>query len=376
MLVVFKERVVGGKRSVLSLIALLLLSACTTSQDISGPMQVSIIQATPGHCTYQVQPTTINTLQGLSPLRGRLGTVVRSDEIFDYDSNKAKFENMTGLFTMDTFFTKRGERIYPLDYPSLAAISIYGFMDQVATMFANTSADANLLSLVPDSAETKIVYQAKRYLKPGKSEELETDNASYYYIPLSGGGARNYLMVFPAGEVKQVPLGLNPFIVAHETGHFVSRHLWRKRLTVKTQSTLNVVGAIDEGFSDYVGYMLTKDAAGFLCSFPEENSRDMSQSKSLQEYRNKVKSEYASFFDVDSEDFLIHYGGAIFANIQYKIGNAIGHEENFRALVQTFQRLPSCANGSSLTFSAFANCHMQNLTRGQTQARQWYTEGF
>jgi len=353
---------------------LLALSGCTTSQEVSGPLQASIIQST-GHCTYAVQPTQLNTVRTLNPLSGKLGTVVKSDGVFDYDSNPEKFENFQGLFPLETFFTKRSSKIYPLDYPSLAAISIYGFMDQVYSLFSNTDPGADLLGLVPDSADTKIVYQAKRYLDPGVSEEVETDNASYYYIPMTGGGARNYLMVFPASDVV-VPLGLNPFVVAHETTHFENRHLWRKKLNITTQSTLNVVGSLDEGFADYVGFLVTKDPGGFLCSFPEESVRDLGQWKTIASLKAKVSTKSQPRFELSSENYVIHYAGAVFAAANYRIGGIVGHEVNFQALVKTFKNLSACGDANSLNFTSFAACHVRNLPRGQSQASQIYSEAF
>lgn len=359
----------------LAMLAFVIFPACTTKQNgITGPVIASLVTST-GHCTYTQTPTQINTLSGLDPLSGRLGTVVRSEQIWDYSNNPEPYENMTGTYNMDTYFTKSGGKIYPLDYPSLAALNIYGVMDQVYSLYSATDASADLLALTPNTAETKIVYQAKRYLKDG-SQELETDNASYQYVPMPSGGSRNYVFVLPAGPESTIPLGLNPFVVAHETGHFVSRHLWRKKLNINDQSTLNVVGSIDEGMSDYVGFMITNDPGGFLCSFPTEDIRDMASWKTLNDLKQMVRPEYASRFNIDSENFPIHYGGSIFAAIQYAIGQSIGdHRENFRSLVKTFANLPSCA-GNTLTFNSFAACHLRNMTRGQQQAAQYYSQGY
>ncbi len=181
-----------------ALLAFVLFPACTTKQNgITGPVIASLVTST-GHCTYTQTPTQINTLNGLDPLGGRLGTMVRSDQIWDYSNNPEPYENNTGTFPMDTYFTKSGGKIFPLDYPSLAALNIYGVMDQVYSLYSSMDASADLLKLTPNTAETKIVYQAKRYLK-GSSGEIETDNASYQYVPLSGGGSRNFVFVLPAG---------------------------------------------------------------------------------------------------------------------------------------------------------------------------------
>lgn len=321
------------------------------------------ITAAPGHCQYSFAPTTVETLDSLSPMSGRLGRVVTSPN--ELTENPETLEQGIGLEPLDTHFLVSGNSAYPQDYPSLFAATLYKALESVYLLFARLDPAADLATMVTDLPDTRIVYQAHYEKSNGKEYR---DNAAYTAIQIKNNGQvvgeKNYIFSFPIEEVSEVPLGVNPFIVAHESTHFVNRYLWKKYLNLSDTTTKNVAGAIDEGTADYGGFMVTGDPGGFLCSFPSEG-RDLAVPKTLS---GDVP------YDVSSAGYPIHNAGAVWAYSQYQIGQAIGHEENMRALIRAFS---NCVRGSStLTYSKVIQCHLSALGSRSSTAQQIYSRTF
>lgn len=326
---------------------------CSTEKD-GGPINMQLIQAAPGHCMYNITPTMVETLDSLEHMRGRVGQVVTTHE--EVTSRPEILEEGDGFEPLDTRFFISGGTAYPQDYKSLFAGTLYKTLEQVYLMFARLDPSSDLNALVPDLSDTRIVYQA-RYLLDEESGEEYRDNAAFTAI-----GSKNYLFSFPIEEVTDIPLGLNPFIVAHESTHFVNRYVWKKHLDLSDTTTKNVAGSLDEGTADYGGFMVTGDPGGFLCSFPTEK-RDMAVPKTI-----------ASVGDVSSTRYPIHAGGAVWAYAQYEIGQRIGHEVNMKALIRAFS---GCVkNSGTLTFQKAIQCHTSALGSNASAAQQVYSQTF
>jgi hypothetical protein len=121
---------------------------------------------------------------------------------------------------------------------------------------------------------------------------------------------------------------------------------------------------MDEGNADYFGYLATGDSGFFLCSFPTEN-RDLSVGKTF-------SADIVGSLQNDP-NFDPHAGGAVWASIQFLIGQAIGAQENGRFLLKMMPQLLTCATSGGvlkMNFGTLARCHMQQADGASQSAMQ------
>lgn len=330
------------------------LGACSEDKP-SGPVDVQVIRPVGGHCAYRVEPARVETLDSLIELRGALGQVVTSNQIVD--TNEEFLDSFANFKPVATQFSHSGSVYAPLDYTSLFGVSLYYAVEATHLLFSRLDPATDLVAKVPDlGVNTRIVYNALRtYGEPG----IISDNAEYLAHRV-GNLLLNYLFSFPTDTVTEMPLGLNVGIMSHEYTHMVMRHVFYEpgiAADIQVSSvkpTINTLGALEEGLGDYFGFLTTGDPGFFKCSFPEED-RDLTRPKYFTvDIINDLKS---------NKDPNIHRAGAVFAAINYEIGNAIGVEENGRLLARLMPSLLTCsstkagANTLSFDFADVASCH-------------------
>lgn len=358
------------KRNVFNLFSLALyvsLAACS-KPTVSGPVEVTLIRPTAEHCKYTIAPTTIQTLDNLYEMRGKVGRVVTSSKQLD---STQILENGTGYDLLDVQFNKSGNTYGPVDTTSLFAASLYYAIETGYQLFKTLDPKADMQTLLPGMADTLIFQDVKRSDDQSKDSQIY-DNAEYLPYQLQNGNAyqiRNYFFAYPTKSVTQIPLGLNLGVMVHEYTHMVFQHLFyqpgiRRNMGVSNQPgkpTENTLAALDEGLADYFGFMAVKDPGYFLCSFPSEN-RDLRVPK---EFTDPISAAIES----PGDSFDPHEGGAVFAAIQYQIGEALkSHEANAKAIIGMMSSLLDCTdvnlgnNTLAMSFASVARCHEKQFS--------------
>ena len=353
-------------------LSLFLLTSCT--QNFSGGMlNMTVIQPAGANCKYKVGAAPIYTLDSLTEMRGLLGKVVYHPE--DLENDPQTLDLGKGFLPLDLRFAGSGNNFGPLDKSSLMAASLYYSIEKGYFLFKNLDPAGDLVNLVPNLRDTLIVQEAKITSIPEEGKSL-SDNAAY--LQMDGeGGLRNYFLSFPNQDISTIPLNFNVGVMVHEFAHMVTQYLFHLRRSEAGKTLYgeseNTLSAFDEGNSDYFAFLATKDPAFFHCSFPGGLDRDLSHPKYL-------TSQQAQAIKT-SLDFDSHEGGAVWASVQYQIGEIIGHEENGKSLIGFLSRLASCtglsSSSSRVTFGTLANCHLQSLgSRVTPQIQQIYQNAF
>lgn len=339
-------------------------TGCT--EDL-GTVNVQVVTPVGGgaHCQYRLAPVQLRTMQNLTKFEGALGRVVYSNK--DVNSEPEMQRTGKGFSAVDGQFGKSGDTYFPLDYHSLYAASLYNAVETGYRITSGLLPSADFLAYEPDfAARTLIVHQSVLVNTQGaKKGEERVDNATFraVFLPLPGGGetVRNFLLSHPTDTTPGLPLGLNLGIMVHEYMHLVTNSLFTMKLRAGlgegalTQYGQRVLQSIDEGISDYLGFLATEDPGYFNCSNPRA-ARDLS---------NSQNTFYPQFFTYlrESPSFDPHEGGAIFAAANYAM--ALRQNNDFsgqaESILNMVDNLYSCLsrNGSlrNVSFNAVANCH-------------------
>lgn len=345
-------------------------------RDLQLVRTVNVIQPIQGQsCGYQVAPASLQTLDNLTELRGRIGRVVTTKQ--ELGANDELLKSGTGFSPIDLQFHLDGATAFPVDMSSLFGASLYYALESSYLMIRALEPKADLALVLPNFPETTIIYNARA--KEGVSKERKEvyDNAEY--LPYRDKDKRlslkNYFLAYPNKDVKDIPLGLNVGVMAHEYSHMVFHHLFlepgiqRNTLVSDrdgTRPTEQTLAAMDEGIADYFGFLLTRDPGFLQCSFPFEN-RNLSVAKEFTEdvvLRLENKNSYDP-----------HEAGAVFAAIQYRIGEEIkSHETNATTLIRMMHRFLECqdirvdASTVGFDFADVAKCHLREYVDGTQQA--------
>jgi hypothetical protein len=311
-------------------------------------------------------------------MRGRVGRVLYSSS--NLDRNPDILKSGVGLKPIDTDFVNSGDALMPANLDTLFAASLYYSVEAGYLLMKALDPSIDLAAIIPNLADTRIVHHAKRLSDSNNSQKEISDNAEYFSLSRSGFATLNYFFSYPTDEVKEIPLGLNLGVMNHEFSHLIFQHLFyepgiKRNLEVGSDKpTSHTLAALDEGFADYFGFLATKDPGYFLCSFPREN-RDLSLPKFFSpEVIARIESSSNDYFDS-------HEGGAVWAAIQYEIGQALGdHQLIGKSLLKLMSNILECPNtirGNTLSFNFgdLARCHQSILStdsRAQSLARQIY----
>lgn len=343
---------------------------------MQGPATVSIIYPASGHCKYTIGPVNLTTLENLQKMSGKVGRVLHSSNNLDDNSNA--LVSGEGLKSVDTEFFKSGNTFIPANLDTLFAASLYYSVEVGYLLTKQIEPSVDLASVIPNLRDTRIVHRAIRSSGQTGSRAEISDNAEYLSIR-SSPYVLNYFFSYPTEEVKDIPLGLNLGIMNHEFSHLIFQHLFyepgiKRNMDVgSSKPTTNTLAALDEGLADYFGFLATQDPGYFLCSFPLEN-RDLARPK----YFN---STVISGIEGRGEYFDSHEGGAVFAAIQYELGQNIGnHQVVGQSLIRLMSNILTCSSTSSgntlnFNFGDIAKCHLGILSsdsRAQQAARQLY----
>lgn len=343
----------------------------------SGSTRISIVHPSNGHCQYTVGPVNFQTLENISNMTGKVGRVLHSSNNLDKDPNT--LATGQGLTPVDTEFFRTGDTYFPANLDSLFAASLYYSIENGYLLTKTLDPTIDLASIVPNFRDTRIVHRAIRSESSLNIKKEISDNAEYLSVR-SGSQVLNYFFSYPTDTVTDIPLGLNMGIMNHEFSHLVFQHLFyepgiKRNLNVgSTKPTTHSLAALDEGLADYFGFLATQDPGYFLCTFPQEN-RDLSRPKYF-------TSGLIAGIDSNSDDYFdSHQGGAVFASIQYEIGQTLGNHQvvgkSLLNLMSSLLTCPSTVSGNTLNFNFgdIAKCHLSLLSsdsRAQGVARQIY----
>lgn len=356
----------------ISLISFLVL-LCSCSQKFSGgTVNLTVLQAVGPGCQYEVAPAPLYTLDTLDTVRGALGHVVTHSE--NLENNPDILDYGTGFVPLDLQLSGSGNTFGPLNKSSLLGVSLYHALEKGHFLFKGLDPAADLLSLAPQVSNTLIVQDA--ILSTSIEGKSYADNAAYVQLD-TPQGARDYFFSFPNESISAIPLGFNAGVMVHEYTHMVTQYLFHNKRSASglqtSDQTENVLSAFEEGLADYFGFLATNDPSFFHCSFPGGTDRDLSHQKSLTSQQAQAIRTSIGF---DS-----HEGGAVWASVQYQIGQLIGHTENARSLVRFLNNLASCTglsgSSSQVTFGSLQNCHLQALGGlNSAQVQQIYQNAF
>ena len=72
-------------------------------------------------------------------------------------------ENFDGFAPVDAMFGGGGDSYSPLDFSSMFAVSLYHAAETGYRMFAEADPTTDMISVVPDLADTRIVHRASNH---------------------------------------------------------------------------------------------------------------------------------------------------------------------------------------------------------------------
>lgn len=358
------------------IVCVLVSSGCTPT-SFQGPATVSVIRPGSGHCQYTIGPVNLSTLENLQTMSGKVGRVLHSTK--NLDENSSNLVSGEVLRPVDTEFFKSGSTFVPANLDTLFAASLYYSVEVGYQLTKQIEPSVDLAAIIPNLRDTRIVHRAIRSSGQVGSRSEISDNAEYLSVR-SSPYVINYFFSYPTEEVKDIPLGLNLGIMNHEFSHLIFQHLFyepgiKRNMDVgSSKPTTHTLAALDEGLADYFGFLATQDPSYFLCSFPNEN-RDLARPKYFtNSVISRIESQNEDYFDS-------HEGGAVFASIQYELGNTIGnHQFVGQSLLKLMSNILTCSSTTSgntlnFNFGDIAKCHLSLLSsdsRAQQSARQLY----
>jgi hypothetical protein len=347
-----------------ALVCLVALAACGTS-DSGGPYSAQLAVPIYGqHCSYDVQAVEMKTLTNIRNLSGSVGRVVMARGQLDLSTTGLK--QAFDLLGIDLNLSRSGNLYAPMNMTSLYALTFYHDVEQVYLKMKTLEPSADLALVLPNMSETSLIQNVQAQDPDSEDGELMTDNAAYVGVDTGAGGLKNYIFAFPDKTTTGIPMIVNPGFIGHETMHQWNRYFWRRYVTTTDPAAKATFRSFDEGVADYAGYLMTGDASFFLCSF-ENSDRDLSVAKVFTQ---------AMVADIQSSDYDVHDGGAVWAAAQYQIGQVVGHDANMRALLKMMMNFSSCPGyDQKFTFGDLATCHMKQLS-GQSQVSQIYNAAF
>lgn len=359
-----KQIVITG----LGIFSCICILSCNKSTPI-GPVSVTVIQPMGGHCRYSVSPATIQTLDNLQEMRGKVGRVLFSSK--DLEQNPEILKTGKGLQPVDIELFKSGNTFVPANLDSLFAASLYYSVELGYLQTKRLDPNIDLAAIVPNLSDTRIIHRARRVTGTNGDRSEISDNAEYYPLKTTASNGvsnlLNYFFSYPTVHIKEIPLGLNIGIMNHEFSHLIFQHLFyepgikRNMQVGESKPTSHTLAAVDEGFADYFGFLAVQDPGYFLCSFPTEN-RDLARPKIF-------TPDIVSGIESNSErNFDSHEGGAVWAAIQYEIGETLGdHQLVGKSLLKLMSNILVCSSTASnntlnFNFADLARCHQAILS--------------
>jgi len=333
---------------------------------------MTVLQAVGPGCQYKVAPAPLFTLNSLDTVRGSLGSVVTHPK--DLETTPEILDQGAGFSPLDLQLSGSGNHFGPINKSSLLGLSLYHALEKGHFLFKSLDPAADLLALAPQLSNTLIVQNA--ILSTSIAGKSYADNAAYVQLK-TPNGPRDYFFSFPNESISAIPLGFNLGVMVHEYAHLVTQYLFHNKRSAAglqtSDETENVLSAFEEGLADYFGFLATNDPGFFHCSFPDGTDRDLSRPKVL---TSQQLQSIRTSIGFDS-----HEGGAIWASVQFQIGQIIGHTENAKSLVRFLNNLASCTGLSNsnnrITFNSLQSCHLQALGPSQSaQIQQIYQAAF
>lgn len=243
--------------------------------DVDGPVQMVVIDFDRSTKKYALAVREVRTLKRLRTLEGDAVRVLAGAELTE-DIEEIIDRNITDEGKLEELLYQRRPRpvdfsafetggvLYPEDFHSLNMATVYYHFERAHLFFAGLGAKLPQLPV--------LYFPTLR--NPDATKQ--TDNA--YYDPL----LRTF-GVLEFDELKDLPLGMNAGIVAHEYAHAVFDNRvfpedglpwlfanWiRNPNSPELNRSMNVSRSFNEGFADFLGAALTNDPAFLDASIPQ-----------------------------------------------------------------------------------------------------------
>lgn len=249
--------------------------------EVDGPVHMVVVDYDPTSKNYGLEIRDIHTLEHLRTLSGRAVRVLAGAELNNdleelLESQTSDPDRIEELMyrrrprAVDFSAFEKVDRgsgirvLYPEDFHSLNMATIYYQFERAHLYFDTLGAT---LPQLP------VLYFPT--LRNPDATRL-TDNAFYDPFLKSFG-------VLEFDELKELPLGMNAGIVAHEYAHAVFDHLvfpgdglpwlydqWLKTpMSPELNYSMNVVRSFHEGFADFFGAAMTMNPNFLEVSIPE-----------------------------------------------------------------------------------------------------------
>jgi hypothetical protein len=204
---------------------------------------------------YRLTSVELTTLHDLPHLSGDAGRFLSGQSVrFDPDHFESVEVRSPGTPFQLGYFVKGGV-VWGERWEDLAAVTSYAHFERAHRFFHDR---LGLAPAVPGALGVAFFPEVTRAPQGGVPEVL-LDNAAFF-SPLQS------FWVLRFRDLHDVPLGMNPGIVAHEYGHAVMNHLAFAGAKVPAFRTawtdaraLNTLYSLDEAFSDAFGSEVTGD---------------------------------------------------------------------------------------------------------------------
>lgn len=333
------------------------LPACQKVEPDGGSYKVRI-PLDDGSGNYRSSEVELRTVSNLQTMEGAAVHVKAKGHIIEKSGDDGKGLDIDMGKVPTAQFVKVNGVYIPADIDSLALTTAIYNLEKVKIL------TDTLLGNTEPSKPVDVIYDANVLLNDSSGEQKRMVNNAAYI------SQKDFFIIVPY-EMEKIPLGMNGGVLAHEYGHKVFSHItkneldravasgsvtasdaaeiqkvfsnvslseWKARdANPSTTSEVTdlkandvMVGSINEGFADYIGYLHSGNPSFISPSVESQEHRDMSQEKA------SSKSDVAGKASVVDHD--VHHVGAFFARFLYLMSKRDGKEVTAKNTFQFLKR--------------------------------------
>jgi hypothetical protein len=229
------------------------------------PTTVRIIDEVSPDGTFGTTDVELTTLDDLDTMTGEVAVILGEPRIAvtdtppaeDRGQNRDDYIHDRGH--VSTRWARAGDVAVATDLDTLVIFTLYAHVERAVAHFEEVGVDWT--SYGPDGSGGQMPVAYSPDLGGGSNSHM-VDNAAFL-------GSLDMLAFFPNRDLEEVPLAMNPGVVAHEYSHRVFYYeMWEGReYGPETVAMLYMLRSINEGLADFFGTMVTGDPRFMAHSF-------------------------------------------------------------------------------------------------------------
>ncbi len=292
---------------------------------------VRILDRAAADGSYTTRDVELSTLRDVDTVSGdvaqmRGGATVRADPaLTPADRGASRAAYVAGDAAARASWIADGAVAVPTDFDTLTLFTAYAHLESAARHFLDLGVEA--------AADTLPVYYNPSVDKAEGVSFPERDNAAYF-------PEADAFLLLPPRVLQDVPLAMNPGVIAHEYAHRVLYdQLWGGEMFASLEehreqpgsgNAWNRIRATDEGVADFFGAAVTGDPNFLGASTPADISepRDLSTARFLD-------SAWVNGREPTDEngEYARYLPGAVVGSALWRLGEIASVEETERAVL-------------------------------------------